>query len=48
MLFTVYDEKGEVFEVAPHIAKYLIIELGWTISPPKLKVEDPAEKPSED
>jgi hypothetical protein len=43
MLFTVYDERGEVFEVAPHIAKHLIIELGWTISPPKVKVEKTEE-----
>ena len=32
MLFTVYDPKGEKFEVAAHIAKVLIIEHGWDIS----------------
>lgn len=35
MLFTVYDLKGECFEVAPHIAKVLIIEHGWGITPLK-------------
>lgn len=34
MLFIVYDLKGEKFEVAPHIAKELIIEKGWGINPP--------------
>lgn len=40
MLFTVYDPKGEKFEVAAYIAKELIITHGWDIS---LK-----EKPSQD
>lgn len=34
MLFTVYDQSGEMFEVAPHIAKDLIINHGWSPSPP--------------
>lgn len=33
MLFTIYDEKGEAFEVSPYIAKILIVDKGWTLTP---------------
>ncbi len=33
-LITVYDPKGEMFEVAPHIAKTCIVDHGWTTVPP--------------
>lgn len=35
MLFTVYDLKGEMFEVAAHIAERLIVDDGWTLTPNK-------------
>ena len=36
MYFVVYDPKGEMFEVAPWIAKHVIVNLGWTTLPPEL------------
>lgn len=33
MLFTVYDKKGEPFEVRPDHAKKLVIEQGWSMDP---------------
>jgi hypothetical protein len=37
MLFTVYDPKGEMFEVTPARARDCIVNLGWSPSPPKPK-----------
>lgn len=45
MLFTVYDLKGEKFEVAAYIAKELIIDHGWHIFP-REKETDEQEKPN--
>ncbi len=34
MRFVVYDSHGEMFEVRPATAKHLIINLGWSPTPP--------------
>ncbi len=45
-LFKVYDPKGEMFEVVAHIAKYLIVDLGWTTLPPEQATPVFAEPPA--
>ncbi len=37
-LYVVYDLKGEMFEVPATKLKYLVVELGWTLSYPPKKV----------
>lgn len=41
MLMSVYDSKGEMFEVRPDRAKALVIEQGWSLEAPS----DPADMP---
>lgn len=48
MLFTVYSPDGEMFEVPPRIAKELIVEKGWNISPPKTSVVEKEEPTQEE
>lgn len=45
MLFTVYDKKGEPFEVIPSVAKRLVIQDGWSMDAPKTPVPAPAAAP---
>lgn len=36
MLMSVYDSKGEMFEVRPDRAKALVIEQGWSLEAPSV------------